>query len=280
MRKPRRHSIRMMMVSSVLALFLCSCDPEFSLFNEHEEGRYSIYGTLNASEVRNYVRVYDTNKVPILSETRELDVHVVLRNNSTSASDLMTDRVLRFEDVYTHNFFSELPIEYDTEYVITLEDPEGYRDSLSTFIPRKASVSVINPDDDCDRIVISINVFPVFFEKGEFVDFSMRFTYNDREFETDQVSSVTRLDTVLVLQYQPNEILGNALGEELAINCIDDNIGTYIFSFKHYGAQGFGQSSAIQGGELVSANSKRVLGLYEHEPVIIEVDTVRTFVNN
>lgn len=280
MRNLGRHSIRISILSTALALVLCSCDTDFSLYSEHEEGRYSIYGTLNVNEVRNYIRVYDTNKVPILSETRTLDVHVVLRNNNTSASELMTDRVLRFEDVYTHNFYSELPIEYDTEYVITLEDPDGYRDSLSTFVPGKASVSVINPDDDCDRIVISINVFPVFFEKGEFVDYSMKFMYNDREFETDHVSSVTRLDTVLVLQYQPNEILGNALGEELGITCIEDNIGTFIFSFKHYGAQGFGQRSAIEGGELVSANSKRVLGLYEHEPVIIEVDTVRTFTNN
>ncbi len=256
---------------------IVGCENSIDIYTDREEGIYSMYGVLNMSEDRNYVRVYDTNSPPTAEATEELDVQVTFKKEGEDFSEIMSDRIIEFEGVYTHNFYSDRALELNTEYVVTVENLDGYIDSMSTFTPREMAVTeILVPQDDCSRIVISATVESVHFEIGEFLTYEVGFVYRDREiwvtghpayFEEEERG------TSFIINFSPRAVIDRAGG---GANCIADNIGVFYFKFRHYGALGFGHQNLVLNDSTQIINGKSLIALYESETFSFEVDTVFT----
>jgi hypothetical protein len=136
----------------LLMFSICSgCDVAIVPITDGDTA-YSVYGTLDLQSTPNYIRIHDTGALLNPESTRELDMHVVFTNLSTMESHLLRDSVVMFENVYTHNFVVETPVEFDTRYKLVLEDADGFLDSLVTVTTRESQVTV-QPEmvDSCQQ---------------------------------------------------------------------------------------------------------------------------------
>lgn len=122
----------------IVAIF-SGCDNTFHPF---VEGRvpYSVYGYLEAGRDTNFVRVTELDNPLLAGSTRELHIKkVTLTNLKTGAQQILQDSVVRFDSVYTHNFYTTLNIVPGTTYKLKVEGSDGEL-TTSTTVP-----SVVNP---------------------------------------------------------------------------------------------------------------------------------------
>ena len=125
-----------------LIMFLAGgCENTFEPFNE-DEGFYSIYGNLNLYADTNFVRVKNLN-IPLYEDsTRQFDATVTLKNLNTGTSLTMTDSLIEFEGVLTHNFYTDADIAENSEYQVAVEGPDGKSARISTTTPYDSNISV------------------------------------------------------------------------------------------------------------------------------------------
>ena len=273
--KPKNRISVCVFLACVLAII--SCENSIDIYTDREEGIYSMYGVLNMSEDRKYVRVYDTNSPPTAEATEQLDVQVTFKREGENFSEIMTDRVIEFDGVYTHNFYTDRALELDTEYIVAVEDLDGYTDSISAFTPKEIAVTeILVPQDDCNRITISATIEPVYFEIGEFIVYDIGFEHRDRliwvtrhpvYFEEEERG------TSFAINISPSVVIERAGG---GANCIADNIGVFYFKFRHYGASGFGHQNLAINDSTQIINGKSLIALYESETFTFQVDTIFT----
>lgn len=144
----KRHSASVF-VLAIVAL-LTGCDGTIEPIADTGTA-YSISGPLDIQNSPNYIRVHDVNALLNPEATRELDVQVLFTNLTTMESTLLQDNVVRFDNIYTHNFVVETPIDYDTRYRIDIEDARGFRDSLISKTTKESNMSVSTDSVECDE---------------------------------------------------------------------------------------------------------------------------------
>ena len=107
---------------------------------------FSIYGYLNLSEQRQFIRVKDVNE-PLVgdSASRSIDATVTLENLSTGAQRTLQDSVINFDGVVTHNFWTDWMPAPDTEYRVTVTRSDGVTTHATTRTPR-AIAPVSSPE--------------------------------------------------------------------------------------------------------------------------------------
>ncbi|MDZ7773387.1 MAG: hypothetical protein U5K31_11710 [Balneolaceae bacterium] len=135
-----------MLLISLFAMTGCedSLDPY-----EEQPGFYAIYGALDLKSELNYIRVKDLDDPLTSDSTRNLDVTVTLENLDTGAKEMLTDSVVKFENVYTHNFRTDMQIQPGDTYRIRAEGPGGEASTASTTTPEFAELSVSPELPDC-----------------------------------------------------------------------------------------------------------------------------------
>ncbi len=121
-------------------LLLGGCDTTFDPFAE-ETGVASIYGVLTLSDAPSFIRVKNLNAPLVGDSTRVLDATVTLTNQETGATETLTDSVVVFDGVYTHNFRTDLGLQGETTYRITVESPNG-RVRATATLPESTRVDV------------------------------------------------------------------------------------------------------------------------------------------
>jgi hypothetical protein len=107
---------------------------------------FSIYGYLNLSEQRQFIRVKDVN-VPLTGDSaaQPLDATVTLENLSTGVQRTLQDSVIAFGEVFTHNFWTDWTLDPDTEYRVTVTRSDGVTTHATTRTPR-AIAPVSSPE--------------------------------------------------------------------------------------------------------------------------------------
>ncbi len=267
---------------------IIGCDNSLEPIAERQKNKYSIYGTLNVSKNINYIRVHDTSEPINSNDPKELSLVAFLDNQITTTREVLTGQNVRFEDIYTQNFLIGSVIEYGTEYVFSLQDETGYKDSIQVFTPPKARAVLVNPEGDCDQVKISLEVSPVDFEQDEFVEVGLSFIFNGKEFfhgdgygRNNDGFEIIRTDSVYSVAFWPNNVINPAIGirpgpgnDAERITCIEEDITLLKLKYFHYGKPGFGIKNSIIDDQLVSVNNKKVLGLYEEEFELL-LDTTR-----
>lgn len=139
----------------VLSGMLASCDNSIDAFQD-DKGSYSVYGNLGVNQDTNFVRVYDLSTPLLTDSTRELDAQITLTNMETGQMQVLQDSIIRFDSIYTHNFFTTLDINYDTGYRLTVRGSDGKELSVTTTTPQKANTLIRE-----NSIQLIIKWFPV-----------------------------------------------------------------------------------------------------------------------
>jgi hypothetical protein len=121
-------------VLAAIVLLGSGCDNTIDPFSGSSP--FSIYGYLDLSEQRQFIRVKDMNQPLLRDSTRTIDATVTLENLDNGRSYTMQDSVIAFGDVYTHNFWADLTVEPGTEYRVTVTRSDGVTSQSSTRTPR------------------------------------------------------------------------------------------------------------------------------------------------
>ncbi|RNC83866.1 MAG: hypothetical protein ED557_08835 [Balneola sp.] len=257
----------------VLGFFIVQgCENSIDFQEEREEGIYSIYGLLLVSDINSFIRVHD-NRVPIDAVTEDnLNVNVTLRNTNTGETELLERQIITFEGAVTHNFMTNDPLDFGTEYVITLEDETGYRDSVRAITPKETSYFLNERDfTDCANTRITIDIFSPNIALGEFLQYFIEFEWNSRlyrargtVFESDTVDPEFDNDgQVVTLAFNLEGLLREGLGTD-EFSCFNVPVTDYRFEYTHYGIE------LEEGIQLVNEDGsielpffgKKVLGAY------------------
>lgn len=189
-----------------LVLLVSGCDNSLDPL-DRERGQFSIYGTLDLDKQHNFIRVKDLNE-PLLPEaTRDFTATVTFRNLNTGDSEIMEDSVVKFEDVYTHNFKTTLPMIPDTKYEVEVRDGDRMLSTTATT-PRIASTDVNPENGDC-LTSIRISFEPV--TSSRYLEVEMGFEFNNRMFWGIPVLRDSQISEVVNLQFQPRRFINEVL---------------------------------------------------------------------
>lgn len=121
-------------------LLVTGCDSTLQPFDE-DAGLFSVYGYLTLSGSQHFLRVRDLDAPLLPDSTRTLDATVTLKNLSTGQTETLTDSIVVYEGVYTHNFRSAQDIQPATQYRITIEQ-DGKRTHATATMPEKTKVGI------------------------------------------------------------------------------------------------------------------------------------------
>lgn len=136
-------------------LFLIGgCDNSVDPFDS-ESGLFSIYGYLTLSSERHFIRVKNLNEPPVASSKQELDATVTLENLDTGTLDTLSDSIVVFDGINTHNFRADQPIQPGAAYRLTVERADGGTTQATATMPKMTRVDVDAEEVlDCDESVL------------------------------------------------------------------------------------------------------------------------------
>ncbi|MFB6285686.1 MAG: hypothetical protein ABEK03_03800 [Candidatus Bipolaricaulia bacterium] len=133
--------------------FWSGCDNSVNIL-DRETGLYSIHGALDMYREVNHIRVKALNAPLVADSTRTLDATVTLEDLQTGTTEMLTDSVVRFENVYTHNFRVTTDIRPDTKYRVTVEHPDGRTAQATATTPVIAEQTVSPKTVGCRDFVL------------------------------------------------------------------------------------------------------------------------------
>jgi len=110
----------------LFALVLASVGCDNSIEPYSRRSTFSIYGYLNTSTPRQVIRVKDVNE-PLVGDSASpsIDATVTLEELSTGTTRTLQDSVIFFDNVATHNFWTDWTLQPDTEYRVTVRRSDG-----------------------------------------------------------------------------------------------------------------------------------------------------------
>lgn len=264
--------MRTVIFTSFFMMILIGCDSSIEPISK-EGKKYSIYGTLDMDGKANYIRVYDTKKLQTPEETKELNVNTIFTNLENGSHHFLEHQVIKFEHIYTHNYKLEAPLDFNSRYKITIEDEDGYKDSLITKTPEKAEVSRVpgEPILECgDFFYIELTNIKI--DDGEDLNSEIGFRFNNkwhwwsRAFE----SEYDETKDILKLGWSPGLVMTAVLGRDdthvIDWRCTDFESEIMRFRYSHVGyVEGNPDAEAEIDSTGIPGDRKVVLIKYEGE---------------
>jgi hypothetical protein len=125
---------------TILLLFIAfiglnSCDETLDPVKENDLFYYSIFGYLDSSEERQWIRVINLQE-EIDTTGEGIDGIVRLENLQTGESSILKDSLFQYSDkFYAYNFWTEQDIDPTGSYRITAERSDGITRSVTVEIP-------------------------------------------------------------------------------------------------------------------------------------------------
>ena len=237
-----------------------------------ERKQYSIYGSLNISESPNYIRVHDSKAVLNSEATLPINASLAITNLNSGLSEMLRDRIVKFDSIYTHNFEVNIPIEYDTRYRIDLEDTKaGITSSLVTVTTKQSEITILEDSVACNS-AFQIQLSDIDLAAGERLDTEVAVKIGEEWRWTPRISSENRVydeeAKTLTLSWTPNEISRYILGPFEFINCCEFTSKQVRFRFTHIGyIEGNEQFSPPDSTQYNgrSSNNQVVLSKYSDE---------------
>lgn len=121
-------------------ILLTGCDASFQPIDD-DAGLFSVYGYLTLSGGPHFLRVKDLDTPLTPDSTRVLDATVTLKNLSTGRTETLTDSIVLFEGIYTHNFRADQDVQPATRYRITITQGDGKTRATATM-PEETEVDI------------------------------------------------------------------------------------------------------------------------------------------
>lgn len=114
---------------------LSSCDESFDPVKENDLFYYSVFGYLDSSEERQWIRV-----IHLQEETdttgRGIDGIVTLENLESGETSVLNDSLFQYSNnIYAYNFWTEQDIDPAGTYRITAERSDGVTSSVTVETP-------------------------------------------------------------------------------------------------------------------------------------------------
>lgn len=137
----------------VASLSVTGCENTIEPFSE--EATYSIYGYLSLSRQQQFVRVKPLHAPLDGGRTLQSldDVTVTLTNQKEDETEVLRDSVIIFRDgnaaVATHNYWTDTPIQPETEYRLVIEDSSGTTTTAATTTPPLVTAQSSPERGDC-----------------------------------------------------------------------------------------------------------------------------------
>lgn len=136
-----------------LLVLLGSCDAKLQPFAENS-GLFSIHGYLTLSDEPHHIRVRNLNDLVLDDSTQPLEATVTLKNLESGKTEILVDSVVSFDGMLTHNFRSEMDIEPEVTYEVSVERSDGRTSRATATMPGITEVDLI-PDSGvaCDSLL-------------------------------------------------------------------------------------------------------------------------------
>jgi len=153
MTKPHKYFLLLLLGLLLAAGSLISCENELDPI-DRDMGIYGIYGALDLDEEVNYIRVKDLNAEFTEAATNIIDATVTFENLETGAVQTLSSDIIKWEDIFLHNFIVNGPIEPDNLYQVKVQRSDGVSVSIDTKSPTMP-VPVPKPiNQDCYTPII------------------------------------------------------------------------------------------------------------------------------
>lgn len=147
----RQDCFRALLGAFVLAgcFLYVGCDNTVEPFAE-EAGLFSVYGYLTLSQEKHFIRVKNLNAPAVRDSAHGLEATVTLENLETGRRETLIDSIVVFEGTATHNFHIEQDIQPETEYRLTVENPDGRAVHATATTPEVTEVET----DPADSVAV------------------------------------------------------------------------------------------------------------------------------
>lgn len=252
----------------IIAFILLSngCSNSVDTQVERSDDLYSMFGRLDVSKQENFIRIHD-NRLPLLEVTEdELGIDVTLIDKSSGATELLTDRVIQYEQFYTHNFTSVTPLKYDRQYQLRLIDKNGFEDSIRVQTPREADVSLFVPQVGCRSLVFEVSFDPLDYSVGELLSFRIEFEHEGRIFGSSRDSGFSTDSGRVTVYFEVEDVINNGFkrGPFDRVTCHDSKINEYKLYYTYFGKELDPPGVVLENGDgsVVPLYGKRILGAY------------------
>lgn len=130
-----------LLAALTIPLAMAGCDVNLQPFAKNT-GLYSIHGYLTSSNGPHYIRVKDLNDLALPGSTNVLDATVTLTNLETGATEILSDSIVIFAGVATHNFRSTMDVDVEETYEVTVERSDGRRGTAHATMPPRTETDL------------------------------------------------------------------------------------------------------------------------------------------
>lgn len=252
-----RFSVRAVILACCVISLLTACDNSLDPVNR-QKGLYSLYGSLNVDKDTNYIRIKNLNTPFVKDSTRKIDANVSLRNLDNGASEVMSDSVVKFKGIYTHNFYTTMDIEEATDYELSIRRSDGKSARALATTPEIADVQT-GPEGQTCYSEIEMRFQPVAPEDE--LNLSIGFDLRGERYWAFPVPERVE-DNTLVFRFTPKDILDRVFNPFTGdgVCCFQLSNSKFYVKYTHFGPnylKGTTDTLAIPGG------TGRFGGLYD-----------------
>lgn len=142
----------LVVLGGLLGLSLSGCENTIEPYAERAE-TYSIQGYLSETRQNQFIRVKRLDAPFAGERARSVEATVQLKNLTDGTQETLRDSVIVFEDegreIVTHNFWTDTPIQPETEYRLVVEAPEGERTTATATTPASTQAQAAPDSADC-----------------------------------------------------------------------------------------------------------------------------------
>jgi hypothetical protein len=264
---------RLCFIIPLLIISLSSCNHSIKPIADQSPG-YSMYGALNIGESPNFIRVHDNSFLLTPEATRDLNITMFITDLNTNITSQLSDSVVVFDSLYTHNFLYDSQITFNNRYKVLLEDEFGYRDSLISVTPSQTEFTLSTTEVECDQRFY-VDLTNIDLNAGEQliaeagIELSNTWYWTARESVRDYDSE----NNILTVGWSPEEVSADIFtgGFGPGPGCDEFSSDFVRFRFTHIGYMEGGKTNSdplFDPDEGIQIQRKIVLGINSEETEI------------
>lgn len=194
--------LRIPILIFVLFLGCIGCDNTFEPFHEQDEFYFSIYGFLNASADKNWVRVMPIRESIYLPDDKKIDARVTLEDLETGEIHLLNDSLFVYRDeAFAWNYWTEEEIIPGSSYQLKVERSDGKTSSVVIKIPPDFPEPKVTQPTIYSELLVEVTGVDML------IDLQLNYNFRNRVTNEHIVRSNSILHRVFPLEggYQAND---------------------------------------------------------------------------
>jgi hypothetical protein len=253
-------------------LFLISgCDNSVDPFDS-ESGLFSIYGYLTLSSEQHFIRVKNLNDPLVEGSKQGLDATVTLENLDTGTLDTLSDSIVVFDGISTHNFRTDQPIQPGAAYRLTVKRADGGTTQATATMPKMTRVDVDAEEVlDCDEsVLLNFQNIP----ESNQLELSIAVNWDDKTQWVHRPNATTQTGIIplrVVEQAVPDPALAAIEEPERYCTILDD--GDMRIAYTHFGPDWPADSVLTDPTESLVENGLGVFGGLHQDTLNFTVNT-------